>query len=923
MPFVRTFVFFLFICSSLFSIDEQYPTSLSEQIDRFFQKTPSLPMYAEAGYSPLGRSPVVDLLLADPLYMPTYAQMVSKLIKDNTQAHSLFALETSLLKAGGIPLASSIEKGILIQPATIPDSFLATFPPDAAYRLYSYWLTFVQIQHEVKSLLQILTEEEKAWIRENYKRYFFGNNAPGQDYDFFTSESIYPLKFFELASRIDLAKLADCGRKLSAIPDDFVQIKETFEAIRLEKDFVWTENGLTFVISQKSGTTQTKEADFFIDLGGSNIIRNNAGGTQGKRPLALHIDLKGNNIYEGNTFVQGSGVLGVGMLFNCGGNNTYKAESYSQGCGFFGSGILVNLKGGNRFVLDFGGQSFATFGAALLWSKEGKNNYLATHGMAQAASSTLGIAYLIENEGENRYVAGFSETGEKTPYGGVAQGGSTGVRHSPWLNNPSFYGGLSLLYLGGGNNYLKTIWLGQGSAYFLGAGIVVSDGDNDVFEADFDSQGQGLHLAAGLVFKKGNNGSFQGGWGSLGVSGDRSVGMFINEGEFNAFEGTGQSIGTSRKPKSLGVFINIGGFNKYTFQKISNGSLQFPQTPKEWSQALFLEMGQGSQFPDQIDEFQRGDAMQWGIPHQSLCAVTKEMKKEELFSQFHSTPHTRFHFDPTEGCSTFFQPLDGTILNVQSLVDELLTANYDRRRHIYETLDLLYFKNRALQMDFSPLFRNLEMVNEDSFNYAALWALRNRDKVDLKAVREAVEKGLLPSPYAQKMAVSLLGTLWTEESIPILRKVMLSDSYEEARYSAALALSLHVSANTIAILNEGIKSNCELVRYAIAKGLQDSTCKESLEIVTQLFEDPSFYVRRAAGMSAISMGYIAGIPIVLETLNFPTLDTEYNYGDNIYSELAHYLKVDFGLDKTAWLAWWNETKQCNYMESFSGPTPDL
>ena len=54
-----------------------------------------------------------------------------------------------------------------------------------------------------------LSHEEKAWIKENYNRFFFGKQDSDANYYFFTTDSPYPLKFFELASRIDLAKFAD------------------------------------------------------------------------------------------------------------------------------------------------------------------------------------------------------------------------------------------------------------------------------------------------------------------------------------------------------------------------------------------------------------------------------------------------------------------------------------------------------------------------------------------------------------------------------------------------------------------------------------------------------------------------------------------------------------------------------------------
>lgn len=894
-----------------FNKSVETPKEVIKMVEEFFQSMPSLPRYMEAGYSPLGRSPVVDVLLADPLYMPKYAESVVEEIKIHSKQNSLFSLSTSLLTAGGIPLEQFTKKEILKFNTHVPDQFLEVFHPSIAKKLHSYWLSFMEIQLEVETILSVLSNEEKTWIKANYNSFFFGKQV--NNYDFFTSDNPYPLKFFELASRIDLAKLADCARKLSIITDDFYQSREEFRKIDLEEDFIWKENNLKFIISTKTHSTHKENADFFIDLGGYNTIYNNAGGTEGVRSVALHIDLQGNNIYYGQNFVQGSGFLGVGLLVNCSGNNIYNADSYSQGCGFFGVGFLVNLEGNNNFTLNFGGQSFGLFGSSILWNKQGKNEYIANQGMAQAASSTLGVAFLVDNQGSNSYIAGMSEKGGTTRYGGIGQGGSSGVRGDPWLNNASFYGGLSFLYIGGGDNNLKTVWLGQGSAYFLGVGIVVAEGSNDIFEADYDAQGQGLHLAAGLLLRKGEYGEFKGGWGSLGVSGDRSVGMFINIGGNNKFEGTDQSVGSSRKPKSIGIFINVGGNNDYTFQKTSNARIQFPQSPKEWPTALFLEIGENSNYPKNVDEFKRGNDLEWGIENHSTGISTQFFSAnptETLFNLFHDTPQASFPFDPLSGWSdnTSYRALIYHPKTAQELAQEIIAANYDRRRQIYEILDLMRFKDRKIEYDLSYLLQNPTSIETDAFNYAVLWALRNKDKVDLSEIKNALTSGAFASQYARKMAVSLVGTFWTNEAIAVLSPIMLEDQSEEIRYYAALALALNLSLDSIDIVKKGLKSDSELVRYAIAKGLQESTYPSVLELVVPLFNDKSFYVQRAAGLTAISLGDKNGIPVVLETLQYETLDTGDNYGDNIYQKLSTYLGVDFGLDKQAWINWWTQVK---------------
>lgn len=68
------------------------PEEAIHLLDRFMQDVPSLPRYVEGGYSPLGRSPVVDTLLHDPLYMPTYAEIVTGSIKTHSTNQAFFPL---------------------------------------------------------------------------------------------------------------------------------------------------------------------------------------------------------------------------------------------------------------------------------------------------------------------------------------------------------------------------------------------------------------------------------------------------------------------------------------------------------------------------------------------------------------------------------------------------------------------------------------------------------------------------------------------------------------------------------------------------------------------------------------------------------------------------------------------------------------
>ncbi|MBA3957181.1 MAG: HEAT repeat domain-containing protein [Parachlamydiaceae bacterium] len=892
------------------------PTSVpvnetAAELASFIEKQNILPRYVEAGYSPLGRAPAVDAVLGDPYYLPVYAQQVSEEIKRVSEEDRLLALSESVFRAGGIPFTVTQET---ISIDSVPKEFLKAFGEPLGKAIYRSWKTFIAVSHKSERALSKLTEDEKEWLRNNIDSFFFGNQEKASEYDFFTTSSSAPFQFFLLASKVDLPKLTECACQLGAIVDDLHQLEKDLAVVNLPKDFVWEEEGFTFITSTRDHVVHNEKADFFIDLGGKNIFLNGAGGNEGKRPAALHVDLFGENTYLGQRFVQGSGILGVGVFASFAGQNTFTAQAYSQGCGFFGVGMLMNLSGKNRFEMNFGGQSFATFGASLLWNKVGNNDYVLHEGMGQAASSTLGVAFLVDSAGHDSYRSGIQGRGGSR-YGGIGQGGSTGVRYDPWENNPSLYGGVSFLYNGGGNNRFQTPWLGHGSAYFLGLGVLVVEGSGNTFLADFDSQGQGLHLSAGILLSKGGEDVYKGGWGSLGVGGDRSVGILINTGGNNHYEGTDQSVGTSRKPKALGIFIDTKGGNTYAFQKTSNTNLQYPQSPLEWSSGLFLACGSNNTYPQHVDMFERGPGLQWGIPGHSAgveraCNVGNV---NDFLKQFPQTARIVFPFDPLTGwkSNTAYMPLEiaSTQEEIQKQVKEILSADYERRRQLYESIDTLRFTYPNFAIDLSELLANPAEAPEDQFNYAVLWAVQSRQTPYLKEVLEALDQGKIASSYARKLAIYYVGIFGGEEADAVLGKVMLSDTSEENRAIAAGALARRSKISTMHWLEAGLHSDSEMVRYKIALGLEGRPLPGVLELVRPLFNDPSMYVRRAAAITALSLGDKQGVTVLLETLQYETLDTGDNYGNNLYSVLAKYLGVDFGLDRQAWLNWWHEAKE--------------
>lgn len=308
---------------------------------------------------------------------------------------------------------------------------------------------------------------------------------------------------------------------------------------------------------------------------------------------------------------------------------------------------------------------------------------------------------------------------------------------------------------------------------------------------------------------------------------------------------------------------------------------------------------------------QRGPNRRWGIEPHSLGLDTKIETKDldkVLLAKFPSSPRIPFSFDPPKGSknNTAYRPLKKG--DIESLITQVATADYDQRRQLYESMDLIRFSHSDRQYDLSQLLKDPARIPEDQFNYALLWAMENGKTMNLKELIDALSQGRITSDLSRQLAVSLLSEHGDDTLNPLFAKLMLNDPSQNIRTTAALTLAKRATPTSYPFLKQGLESDSEMVRYAIAKGLQDHHDPRVLRFVTPLFNDSSFYVRRAAAMTAISLKDKAGIPVLLDTLQFDTLDTTDNYGNNLYNELAKYVGVNFGLDKAAWISWWEKTQ---------------
>ena len=906
-----------------------------------------LPRQYEAYYHPLGRSPVADAVLGDPLYLPSYGRQVSRALREAAALGQAERLLLAAHRAGGLPAEGEAEYRSELRQAglgAIDLPFLEDkVGPLAHSSLTRAWQLFLYARQIAEAELEKLGESERAWLRDNAENYFFGEKG-SSEYAYFTDDTGKQLETFRLAARLDLSEFARAARCL-AFAADLVR-KSAPELRRFGGHYEHVVDahelpngrhaGARFVLAGAADDLHDEDAEMLVDVGGNDSYRNNAGGTRGILPAALLVDLGGDDRYEGDFAVQGAGFLGVGALVDVRGDDIYQAAAFSQGAAWCGSALFLDLQGADEYRGDFFVQGAAGYGSVLFWEAEGNDIYQAT-GMAQAASTTLGSAFLVETSGDDRMRCGWRAREFWTRAIGIGHGGAVGMRDYPWRDKPAFYGGVAFLDDAGGNDDLYCPMFCQGGAYMLGVGVLVATGGDDRYESQSNGQGAVVHLAAGLMIDEGGNDTYVSDWGGMGVGGDRSAGILIDTEGNDTYRGGSHNLGSARKPNALGLFIDVAGDDAYRFSDDSCARVQNPADPEHWPTALFLDLGGRDVYPIGDKSMKRGDGDSWNHENRGIgldTSLTLHDLAGEIWRAFPARPRVAVPFNPLGGWPDNLSHralpamLDSLLSGQASAAAgmraapgatgaedwymELGSSGYERRRQIYEELDLLRYAgvgpdlNRLLPL----LLDDPQSAPEDLVEWSALWAEVDGVASANMGVARALMDERVSDPSRRRLLIRMLGATVDEAAVSVLRDRLVNDLDPVCRREAALALGRSGFPAALGALSGSLEDPEAVVRISICAGLRESEAPEALSLLLALIDDDDLYVRRQAALSGVSIGHKPAVPRLLRELRVVTLDTGENYGDNLYSDLGRYVGRDlyerFGVDFEAWLAWWRQ-----------------
>lgn len=314
------------------------------------------------------------------------------------------------------------------------------------------------------------------------------------------------------------------------------------------------------------------DAAVIIDLGGDDYYFNNAGASNKDIPVSVCIDFSGNDVYNAaNSFAQGTGRFGIGLLADCGGNDKYLGQNFSQGSCLFGVGLLLDNNGDDFYSGHVLNQGVGFFGAGVLSDLKGNDVYFSGQ-YAQGVGFTKGFGALMDACGNDFYFAGGKYPDFRDPeksFQSMSQGMGMGIRPEETIVGAS--GGIGILIDQKGNDQYHGDYFSQGSGYYFSLGLLHDNEGSDKYYAGRYAQGAGIHSAIGLLEDKSGDDTYECSFGvSQGCGHDTGIGFLVDYSGNDAYrsETSSQGIGLE---KGMGILADFCGNDGYYANDNSQG----------------------------------------------------------------------------------------------------------------------------------------------------------------------------------------------------------------------------------------------------------------------------------------------------------------------------------------------------------------
>ncbi|MCP4691605.1 MAG: PDZ domain-containing protein, partial [Desulfobacterales bacterium] len=223
----------------------------------------------------------------------------------------------------------------------------------------------------LKEAYEPLSDEERDFLKSHWAALtdlYIHPVSASENYDKFEKDA----RVVELGRKIDIPRLFHAagvisGFMVQAGPMVF-EWMEAHPDVRVIKT-PWGKLGLG---SKQYDRWDDPNVKFIFDPGGDDFYAYGAAASSFKHPVSWVIDLGGDDAYQATSSPgQGSGVFGVGVLWDRGGDDVYIGGRWTQGAGFMGVGILVDERGADAYTAVEFSQGAAMFGYGAAADGEG------------------------------------------------------------------------------------------------------------------------------------------------------------------------------------------------------------------------------------------------------------------------------------------------------------------------------------------------------------------------------------------------------------------------------------------------------------------------------------------------------------------------------------------------------------------------
>ena len=690
-----------------------------------------------------------------------------------------------------------------------------------------------------------------------------------------------------------------------------------------------------------------------IDLDGDDVHDAKSGRAAqgfGNLSVDLLVDLHGNDYYRAGDLSQGCGIFGVGMLADYDGSDTYEMGLIGQGFGLFGVGILIDHRGGDRYTMTGLGQGAgATMGAGILCDGEGNDKYLADRNRVRGNLQPDDWSHV---QGVGLSVRSPDWRHQASIYGGIGFLSDGGGDDFYYSSHENCMGASYLLSIGalvdhgGDDQYIPEKGLGIGYAVHLGTAVFIDHDGDDRYYGNLMSGGSAADRSIAIMIDHSGDDIY-------GPSEDYLKIRIKNEAQ-NKNEALSEAdllnrlrprlaqnaYAAARKPRAFGMLIDFSGNDRYTANPDgfggSFGGLLAPVEPKDWSHAILFDLGgkdvysytgrknnqyvksmghalcydtevSASVFGNGTDSVRVGEYLK---PKRRSSAAVEDRNFQAAALLGDPDAFKRF------SARGRFVGADDSV-GAKALLRKLQASeNNELNMELLEIVDALLFAGNMPDGPKASLMMLLDARDPSVRIFAAgrlgRWKIRS-------ALGALLLKANDPDETVRVQFIRAIGRISDTRAVDFLLEVGSTDPSIVCRREAFLALSGlaasgeeiqpeiadKISANMISALD--IKD--EIIRTAAAAALVCCVGRPSVnKALNRSLLDESVYVQRAAAKSLIASGTKSAIPVLIESLRFPSIDTRQHYDHELAKDLAFYCGIDFPAQSryeyTTWKNWW-------------------